>query len=66
MDQIKSMLDRLSDLTDAEMAELQELIVSEFESIQKEDPTAQTVDAMTSLADALDSVKGESVRRTEE
>jgi len=66
VDQIKSMLDRLSDLTDAEMAELQELIVSEFESIQKEDPTAQTVDAMTSLADALDSVKGESVRRTEE
>lgn len=66
MDQIKSMLDRLSDLTDAEMAELQELIVSEFESIQKEDPTAQTVDAMTSLADALDSVRGESTRRTEE
>lgn len=66
MDQIKSMLDRLSDLTDAEMAELQELIVSEFESIQKEDPTAQTVDAMTSLADALDSVKSEGTRRTQE
>ncbi len=66
MDQIKSMLDRLSDLTDAEMAELQELIVSEFESVQKEDPTAQTVDAMTSLADALDSVKAEGTRRTEE
>lgn len=66
MDQIKSMLDRLSDLTDAEMAELEGLIVSEFESIQKEDPTAQTVDAMTSLADALDSVRSEGTRRTEE
>lgn len=66
MDQIKSMLDRLSDLTDGEIAELEGLILSEFESVEKEDPTPQTVDSMTSLADALDSVRGETTRRTEQ
>ena len=66
MDQIKSMLDRLSDLTDGEIAELEGLILSEFQSVEKEDPTPQTVDSMTSLADALDSVRGETTRRTDQ
>jgi len=66
VDQIKSMLDRLSDLTDGEIAELEGLILSEFQSVEKEDPTPQTVDSMTSLADALDSVRGETTRRTDQ
>ena len=59
MDRIKEMMDSLAELDDAQVAELQKSIVSEFESVEKEDPTPQTVDAMTSLADMLDSVRTE-------
>ena len=63
MDQIKQQLDSLSELSDEQVAELQSTIVSEFETVEKEDPTPQTVDAMTSLADMLDTVRGEVTRR---
>ena len=59
MDRIKEMMDSLSELDDAQVAELQKSIVSEFESVEGEEPTPQTVDAMTSLADMLDSVRTE-------
>ena len=63
MDQIKQMMDQLSDITDEQVSELQASILSEFESVEKEDPTPQTVDAMTSLADMLDGVRNEIKRR---
>ena len=63
MDQIKQQLDALSELSDEQVVELQATIVSEFETVEKEDPTPQTVDAMTSLADMLDTVRGEVTRR---
>jgi hypothetical protein len=53
------MMDTLSELDDAQVAELQKSIVSEFESVEGEEPTPQTVDAMTLLADMLDSVRAE-------
>ena len=53
----------LSELSDEQVTELQTTIVSEFETVEKEDPTPQTVDAMTSLADMLDTVRGEVTRR---
>jgi len=53
------MLDTLTELNEEQLAELQTAIVSEFETVEKEDPTPQTVDAMTSLADMLDTVRGE-------
>ena len=59
MDQIKLMIDQLSELSEEQLAELQTSIVNEFETVEKEDPTPQTVDAMTSLADMLDTVRGE-------
>ena len=59
MDQIKLMIDQLSELSEEQLAELQTAIVNEFETVEKEDPTPQTVDAMTSLADMLDTVRGE-------
>ena len=59
MDQIKLMIDQLSELNEEQLAELQTSIVNEFETVEKEDPTPQTVDAMTSLADMLDTVRGE-------
>ena len=63
MDQIKQMMDQLSDITDEQVSELQTSILSEFESVEKEDPTPQIVDAMTSLADMLDGVRNEIKRR---
>jgi hypothetical protein len=57
------MMDQLSQLDDAQVAELQTAIISEFESVEKEDPSPETVDAMTSLADMLDSVRSELKQR---
>lgn len=53
------MLDTLTELGEEQLADLQTAIVNEFETVEKEDPTPQTVDAMTSLADMLDTVRGE-------
>jgi len=63
VDRIKEMLDQLSELDAEKLVELQSAIVGEFETVEKEDPTPQTVDAMTSLADMLDTVRGEISRR---
>jgi hypothetical protein len=62
-DQIKTQLDTIAELSDEQVAELQGEIVSQFEMVEGEDPTPETVDAMTSLADSLDIVKGELSRR---
>ncbi len=63
MDQIKSQVDSLSELSDEQVSELQTAIVSEFEMVEGQEPTPEIVDAMTSLADMLDTVRGETARR---
>ena len=63
MDHIKSQLDAMAELSDEQVAELQTEIVSQFEAVEGEEPTPETVDVMTSLADALDTVRGELSRR---
>ena len=63
MDQIKSQVDSLAELSDEQVAELQSAIVSEFEVVEGQEPTPEIVDAMTSLADMLDTVRGETARR---
>jgi hypothetical protein len=63
VDRIKEQVDQLAELGDDQVAELQSEILSAFESVEKEDPTPQTVDAMTSLADMLDGVRNEVKRR---
>jgi len=65
MDRIQELLTRLADLSDAEVSELEGLILSEFDSAESEEPTTETVERMVSLADALDSVRGEVGRRNE-
>jgi hypothetical protein len=62
-DQIKTQLDTIAELSDEQVAELQADVVSQFEMVEGEDPTPETVDAMTSLADSLDIVRGELARR---
>lgn len=63
MDQIQTQLDRISELSDSEVEELQNSVVSAFETVEQEDPSAESVDAMTTLADQLDTVRGELARR---
>ena len=63
MDQIKSQVDNLSELSDEQVSELQAAIVSEFEKVESQDISPETVDAMSSLADMLDTVRGDTQRR---
>jgi len=56
-------MDQLTELDDTQVGELQSEILTQFEMVEKEDPTPQTVDAMTSLADMLDGVRNETKRR---
>ncbi len=57
------MLDTITELSDEQIAELQTAIVSEFETVEGSEPTPETVDAMTTLADMLDTVRDEAKRR---
>lgn len=65
MDRIQELLSGLADLADANVAELEGLILSEFDAAESEEPTSETVERMVSLADALDEVRGEVRRRNE-
>jgi chemotaxis protein histidine kinase CheA len=63
VDQIKSQLDRLADLDDEQVTELEAGIVTEFESVEAGETTPESVDAMTALAEMLETVRAESQRR---
>jgi hypothetical protein len=63
VDQIKTQVDSLSELSDEQVTELQSSIVREFEMVEGQEPSPEVVDAMTSLADMLDTVNGETKRR---
>ena len=64
MDRINELLDRLADLTDSEISDLEAAILSAFADLEEAEPTTDTVDQMTSLADHLDSVRSELTRRS--
>ena len=63
MDRIKEMMNQLAELEDEMVEQLQADIIAEFETVESEEPSSQTVDAMTSLADMLDAVRGEVKQR---
>ena len=63
MDRITELMNQLSELADEQVDELQSQIIAEFETVENEDPSPETVDAMTSLADMLDSVRTELQQR---
>jgi hypothetical protein len=63
-EQIKSDLDRLTELDEAGLVNLEGRILDAFTALEDIDPTPESVDTMTSLADALDSVRNEMTRRT--
>ena len=66
MEQIKSQVDNLAELGDDQVTELQQAIISEFEAFESQDISPETVDAMTALADMLDTVRNEIQRREAE
>jgi len=64
VDDIKSQLDNLSELSDEQLSEAEASIVSKFDEFDAADAlTPQTVDAMTELADMLDTLRSEVARR---
>jgi chemotaxis protein histidine kinase CheA len=63
VDHIKSQLDMLAELDNEQVSALQDSIIGEFDSVESQDPTPESVDAMTALADMLDTVRGEVTRR---
>jgi hypothetical protein len=63
VDRIKEMMNQLSELDDETVGQLQADIIAEFETVESEEPSSQTVDAMTSLADMLDAVRSEVKQR---
>ena len=63
MDHIKTQLDQLSELNDEQIVALEASIISQFDEFAEADRSAESVDAMSELADMLDSVRGEVVRR---
>jgi len=66
VDNIKEQLDRLSELNDEQITALEAGIVSKFDEFSEADRTIESVGAMGELADALDSVRNEVVRREAE
>ena len=63
MDHIKAQMDNLTELNDEQITALEAGIVSQFDEFAEADRSAESVDAMSELADMLDSVRGEVVRR---
>lgn len=66
MDRIADMLGRLGELDPTELDELENSVLSEFDSVEKQDPTRDIVDRMNQLADAAEAIRGERTRRDEE
>jgi hypothetical protein len=65
MDNINEALDRLSELSDEELSQLEGNILSEFDGLEGGETTSESVKSMTRLADALDTVRGEIGTRAE-
>jgi len=63
VDRINEMLTRLSELSEGDMSDLEGSILSEFKTVEQQEPTAEIVETMTALADALDAVRGEQTSR---
>jgi hypothetical protein len=64
VDGIKESLDRLSELDEGALSDLESQIIAEFETLEKQaDHNAASVDAMSALADALDTVRNEQTTR---
>jgi hypothetical protein len=66
VDQIRESLDNISDLSDDDLDALENSVVSEFKTVQSQDPTREVVTNMIQLADAADAIRSEREKRTAE
>lgn len=62
--QIQESLDKLQELQDGELADLEGKILAQFDEAEKAEPTQETVELMTKLADAIDALRAETERRS--
>lgn len=63
MDSITEQLSQLQELTDEQISELENSVLSEFENTESQDLTPQSVDALEQLANAVEAVRTEKSRR---
>lgn len=66
MDSITEQLAQLQELSDEQLAELENSAVTEFDDVSKQDLTPQNVDSMEQLAQAVEAVRAEKSRRSAE
>jgi hypothetical protein len=66
VDSITEQLGQLQELTDEQLAELENSAITEFDGVSKQDLTPQNVDNMEQLANAVEACRAEKSRRTAE
>ena len=66
MDRITEQLSQLQELSNEELASLEETVLSEFDSAESQELTSQSVAKLTQLADAVEAVRAEQARRATE
>lgn len=66
MDRITEQLSQLQELSNEELAELEESVLTEFSATESQELTSQTVSQLTQLADAVEAVRTEQSRRATE
>lgn len=66
MDRITEQLSQLQELSNEELAELEESVLNEFSATESQELTSQTVSTLTQLADAVEAVRTEQSRRATE
>lgn len=66
MDRITEQLSQLQELSNEELAELEESVLNEFSTTESQELTSQTVSTLTQLADAVEAVRTEQARRATE
>jgi hypothetical protein len=62
--QIQESLDKLQELDDGELTDLEGKILAQFDEAEKSEPTQETVELMTKFADAIDAIRAETERRS--
>ena len=66
MDRITEQLSQLQELSNEELAELEEHVLNEFSATESQELTSQSVSQLTQLADAVEAVRSEQARRATE
>lgn len=66
MDRITEQLSKLQELTNEELAELEELVLGEFSTTESQELTSTSVAQLTQLADAVEAIRSEASRRATE